>query len=159
MKIIYVFLSFIFFLFFSCSEKGTNPEEGMIGFSFYSGKCGQDLQKKSGIQDSSFEYTFLDNLLIDLAVPGNCCPDSNRFIVSQNILNDTINISVEDTASNQCRCICNYHIYVQFNDLPENHYVVLCTLIGADNNNPLYIADVYRMHGFIWKNPIKTERG
>ncbi|MGE5805055.1 MAG: hypothetical protein ACM34M_04630 [Ignavibacteria bacterium] len=143
------------FLLFSCKEKVTNFEDGTTGFSYSASKCHGDLQKEGALPDSSFEYTFFDSLFIDFSLPGNCCPDSNRFLVFQNINQDTIYISVEDTAANLCLCICNYHIYAEFSDLPEDHYVVFCTLKGAEYN-PVYLVDVYKMDG-IFRNSAKRK--
>jgi hypothetical protein len=149
MKIISAAVFFIFLFFFlSCEEKVTDP--GTAGFSFYSSKCHGGLLKAAALRDSSFEYTFFDDLLIDFTVTGNCCPDSNRFAVTQNIYADTIYISVEDTAGGYCRCICSYHIYARFSDLNEDHYIVICSRKGEENN-PLYIENVYRME-VIFKN-------
>jgi hypothetical protein len=150
-----IFITVVFFLilfsFFSCEEKVTNPENGKTGFFYSTGKCHGNLQKEEALPDSSFEYTFWGTLFIDFSVLGNCCPDSNRFAVTQNIHADTIYISVEDTARGNCRCICNYHIYAEFIDLPEDHYVVFCTLKDAENN-PIYLVDVYKMNGIFRKN-------
>jgi hypothetical protein len=145
MKITSIFFSVIFFFLLSCNESGTNPEKNLPGFSFYSGKCGRDLLELFGARDSSFEYSFQNDLLIDFIASGNCCPDSDRFIVSSDILSDTIYITVEDTAAHLCRCMCNYHIYSKFSNLQENHYTVLCTLQGSDAF--LYLKDVYRRNG------------
>jgi hypothetical protein len=148
-----IFLTAVFFLilfsFFSCEEKVTNPETA--SFSFYSSKCRGDLLKETASMDSSFQYTFFDDLLIDFSVYGKCCPDSNRFAVTQNMHADTIYISVEDTAGGNCRCICNYHIYAEFTGLHEDHYVVICSRKGAENNH-VYLVDVYKMGGVFRKN-------
>ena len=157
MKTLSISCSLILFLSVSCNEKGTNPDQDLTRVSFFSGKCGQEFLKASDVQDSSFVYTFFDDLIIDFSVGGNCCPDSNRFYVNHNISNDTIYISVDDTAGHRCWCICNYHMYAQFKDLHGDHYVVICTLEGA-YNNPLYAADCYRMQGLISEKSLLSAR-
>jgi hypothetical protein len=148
MKIfLYLFAATAVFLFFSCKEKVTNPENETLNFSYESSKClSFDLEKQALPSDSSFTYYFKDSLLIDFLAEGNCCPDSNRFTVSQNISIDTIYISVQDTALNLCDCICPYQIHVEFSNLPNDHYVVYCTLNSA-GNDPIHIVDVYRSLG------------
>jgi len=152
MKILlHLFTAIAVFLFLSCKEKVTNPENEAPSFSYISSKClSFDLEKQSFPTDSSFTYSFRDSLLIDFSVEGNCCPDSNRFIVSQNISNDTIYISVQDTALNLCHCICPYQIHAGFSNLNEDHYVVYCKLNNA-GDDPIHLVDVYRSPGMIRK--------
>ncbi|MFB0515087.1 MAG: hypothetical protein ACETWG_00600 [Candidatus Neomarinimicrobiota bacterium] len=75
----------------------------------------------------------------------NCCPDSNRFTLSSKISKDLISITVLDTASKICRCICPYTIHAEFNDLPRDFYDVHIT---ADTyyDTLIYQESVQRNH-------------
>jgi len=131
---------------FSCKEKSANPEnQGPVSVSFESSKCMGSVLGKTSASDSVFTYTFTDMLIIDFSVTGNCCPDSNRFSVSSIAGTDTILIAVIDTAQNLCRCLCRYMIHSEFANLPNDHYVVRCTIAPPDGESEqIHCADVYR---------------
>jgi hypothetical protein len=129
----------------SCTEKSTDPvTKAAPSFSYESSKCLAGLAKRS-LFDSVFVYSFTDTLIIDFSVEANCCPDSNRFEVSWSTVSDTINVSVADTAQNLCRCDCPYLIHAAFANLPNDHYVVRCTIDNYSGvHNPIHLVDVYR---------------
>ncbi len=133
---------------FSCKDKPTgSTTDRDPAFAFESGKCaGHNLSKGSAL-DSIFAYSFAGDLLIDFSVWSNCCPDSDRFTVSYRTGGDTIVISVVDTAAHFCRCVCPYIIHAEFGGLPEDHYVVCCSLSRSDIPGAadiIHLADVYR---------------
>lgn len=69
-----------------------------------------------------------DNILkINLSLPANCCPDTNRFDYVHTINGDVIDFIVIDTAAHLCKCICNYSIEIEMNDLDKNSYQFVCT--------------------------------
>ncbi len=131
---------------FSCKEKSANPEtQGPVSFSYQYGKCGEHSLQKPTVSDSVFIYTFIDKLIIDFSVRGNCCPDSNRFTVTSTAGTDTIVVAVVDTAQHLCRCICTYMIHAEFGNLPNNHYVVRCTAgVPQGESDLIHLVDVYR---------------
>ena len=137
----------IAFLFVSCKEKSADPgDQGPVTSSFQSSKCGGGGLLKTMAKDSLFTYTFTDRLVIDFSLSGNCCPDSNRYSVSSVAGTDTIVIAVVDTAEHLCRCMCQYIIRSEFLNLPNDHYVVKCTLTDPPLGEPIQMhrADVYR---------------
>jgi hypothetical protein len=141
-----VILGFIVFLCFSCKDKSTNSEtQSTISFSSQSSKClSNGLSKSSGL-DSVFTYSFTQNLIIDFSVNANCCPDSNRFNISNTVGIDTIIVSVADTARSLCSCICLYMIHVEFGNLPNDHYVVRCKIGNSHGyDDPTHLVNVYR---------------
>lgn len=106
--------------------------------------CQKYNLNKSASLDSCFSYTFKTELNIEFCVSGNCCPDSNRYLLSSKILGDTIEIAVRDTAANLCRCICNYLIQARFQDLNSNHYFIKCIQEESINTKVLYFKEVNR---------------
>jgi hypothetical protein len=124
---------------------GRNPYPEVVTFYSQSSKCLLNGLSKSADLDSVFTYLFDNNLLIDFSVTANCCPDSNRFSISQITGTDTIIISVADTAQNLCKCVCPYMIHVEFENLSKDHYVVRCRQSNSQGClDPIYLADVYR---------------
>ncbi len=131
---------------FSCKEKSANPETQAPGsFSYESSKCMRGVLQKASVSDSVFTYTFSDKLIIDFSVTANCCPDSNRFSVSSTTGIDTIVVAVVDTAQNLCKCICPYMIHAEFGNLPNDHYVVHCTIGNSQGyTDPIHLVNVYK---------------
>lgn len=136
----------IFLLCFSCKEKSADPEQkGPSSFTFQSSKCLKNQLLKSSIGDSVFLYRFTDTLTIDFSVIANCCPDSNRFVVSSITGVDTIVVMVADTARSLCNCDCPYMIHAEFVNLPNDHYMVRCTLGRTqDQGEQIHLVDLYR---------------
>lgn len=125
----------------SCSDTApTKSNDNGIQFIAYQ-KTGCtshiDFGKSTVFTDSCFIYSFIDTLSIEFCVPGNCCPDSNRFVTSYNIIADTIQVSVADTAENLCRCICNYIIHLDITGLPLNRYIFSCKYQNVGYNEIL----------------------
>jgi hypothetical protein len=152
---IFIVLALAVVLFYACKEKTTEPSgQGPISFSYHVSTCLGEVAKRSNFDsmiinpDSTFTYTFTNSLITDFSVTANCYLDSNRFVVSHNISNDTIVIAVTDTAGNYAECACVYMIYTKFDNLPNDHYVVRCKITYSHSNgfiiDPLYLVDVYR---------------
>jgi hypothetical protein len=139
-------LVFVIVLLYSCKDKSSNPDsQTPVSLSYEATKCLAHGLAKGTELDSVFTYSFTTDLVIDFSVWANCCPDSNRFLVSYTISNDTILISVADTARSLCHCICPYMIHADFMDLSKDHYVVRCR-IGNNQvwDDPIHLVDVYR---------------
>jgi len=112
---------------FTC-EKSTEPEPWGGEYTLFQVPgCQSDALAYSFSEDSCFTYQFETDLLLDFCVTANCCPDTNRFVLSADVREDTIAIAVHDTAAHLCDCICLYFIHAEFYDLPLDHYVVACT--------------------------------
>ncbi len=132
----------------SCKESSTNgPVTSAPTFIVRASHCLDPALARLSALDSSFVYSFVDTLIVDFAVQGNCCPDSGRFDVSHSLGGDTLVISVTDTADHLCRCICTYFIHAEISHLAKDHYVVRCRLMNVDapgiNRDPAYLVDVY----------------
>ena len=130
----------------SCKEKSTDPvPEQRISFISQSSACLSYAFAKSTGLDSVFTYFFSDSLLIDFSVISNCCPDSNRFAISQTIDADTLFILVADTARTLCKCICPYMIRMECANLPNDHYVVCCKIGNSpEDMEMIHRVNVYR---------------
>ena len=116
---------FISIIFIACSDSTSPNNNSNTLFKQVPG-CGNfNLPKMSG--DSSFSYTFDNILKINLSLPANCCPDTNRFDYVHTINGDVIDFIVIDTAAHLCKCICNYSIEIEMNDLDKNSYQFVCT--------------------------------
>ncbi len=102
--------------------------------------CQNNLLTKSSINDSCFNYTFNQILIVDFCVSANCCPNSNRFDLSDKISNDTLFVAVTDTAAQLCHCICDYKIHFEKYNLPLNSYLFYCSY----NDEILYAVRVIR---------------
>lgn len=115
-----------------CSENNqiANSEKDIV-FSAYQIPGCQDqytLTKKS--EDSTFSYSFNDTLKVEFRVSGNCCPDSNRFIATNSIKNDTIYVTVNDTSINGCYCNCYYTMHMEITGLVKDKYFFYCDYPG-----------------------------
>ncbi|MGK9475241.1 hypothetical protein [Melioribacter sp. OK-6-Me] len=131
---------------YGCEVSNTEPEAHNFRFEQLDG-CQtllyqNSLDKSTAAKDSCFNYSFNENLVVEFCVRGNCCPDSNRFAVDGKVVGDTINIAVKDTAANLCRCICNYIILAEFQNLTGDEYFVKC--IEKDSGKILYLREVKR---------------
>jgi len=100
---------------------------------------------KTSLADSCFDYTFTDKLIVEFCVSGNCCPDSNRFIFQQVIIQDTINLTVTDIEERLCRCICNYILHSENTELPLNSYQYNIFLKESTGDTLIYSQRVYRV--------------
>lgn len=128
-------------LFLRCESSLT--ESGKAGNLYQITGCKSHLQKSS-VQDSCFNYSFGETLKLDFCASGNCCPDSNRFVITSKIYSDSIIITYKDTAANLCRCICNYYIHAEFENLSNNRYVIKCIRIDSISSITTYLERVVR---------------
>jgi len=101
--------------------------------------------KKTGDNDSCFTYAFAENLVADFCVGGNCCPDHDRYLLTKQIISDTIIVSVTDTAGNLCHCMCNYIVHSEFTSLPLNSYLFNVIMVDSLNKELLYSVRVNRV--------------
>lgn len=138
-------LTFILAVGFSCKNKSTNPESQAVSFTYQTSSCISLVTNIRSSVDSIFTYTFTGPLVLDFSVSANCCPDSNRFVLSYAIPNDTIIVTVADTAQSLCRCVCTYMAHVVIAGLQQNRYVVRCTTVNLQGNeSTIHNVDVYR---------------
>lgn len=133
-SLLFIFTFFLIVLYsLSCSNT-TEPENKDKNFIAYQiPKCNRNtaLGKVSAI-DSCFNYSFNDTLSINFCVTGNCCPDKDRFTTTYKIKSDTIFVYVKDIAENDCRCMCNYTIHLEFYNLEQDKYI-FCSNYGNIN--------------------------
>jgi len=136
------------FLFLSCKEKSTTSDESPpIAFSSSSSNCLTQTLQKGSMLDSVFTSTFQNTLIIDFSVRANCCPDSNRFVISQSLSHDSILVAVTDTAQNNCRCNCMYMVHCEIAGLPQDRYIVRCRQIDLNGGiiDPIHLTVVNRI--------------
>jgi len=119
--IIILILSIIFT---GCFESTSPQIDSNITFKQFPG-CNKRLPKNNS--DSCFIYTFEGTLNVNLCLPANCCPDSNRFEQYYTLNNDTIFLLAIDTAARLCRCSCNYLLEFQIDNLERDSYTFICT--------------------------------
>jgi hypothetical protein len=144
LKLLFVrILLFITLLILFQQCEGTLTGSGKTGNLYQITGCKKYLQKSSGI-DSCFNYSFEETLKIDFCASGNCCPDSNRFLITSTISSDSIIITYADTAANLCRCICNYYIHAEFENLFNESYIVKCIRIDPHTSTTTYLKRVGR---------------
>jgi hypothetical protein len=96
------------------------------------------------VSDSCFSYRFDEALLVDLCATGNCCPDAERFSIKQDIQNDTIVVTIADTAAQLCRCLCCYLLHFEFHDLQYSSYMFVCRREDYSSRIIIYSLRVYR---------------
>jgi hypothetical protein len=118
-------LACLILLLLACSDNTTKPKVESLAYQV--GRCDHDMIKKPVADDSCFTAAFTQDLLIDLCLVANCCPDTNRFALSTSISSDTVLIAAADTAVNLCHCLCNYKVRAEFHNLPLSQYLVLCS--------------------------------
>lgn len=124
---LFLLFSFIFNL-NSCSDDAPTTVAPEISFVSYQvpGCNPTSSLKKDSLIDSCFQYSFTDTLEVEFCVPGNCCPDSDRFVTNYSIHSDTIFVTVTDTAAHLCHCICDYIIHLEISGLPNDEYLFYC---------------------------------
>lgn len=104
----------------------------------------QGCLPQSGLKAAAstcFSYRFDDILLVEFCAEGNCCPNTNRFTFSPEMREDTIFVTIADTAANLCRCTCTYMLHAGFSDLELDSYVFICK---TENDSLLYGERVQR---------------
>lgn len=127
----------------ACKTTSTEPKEwdGQFQLVQVNG-CQSGGLGKYVVGDSLFSYQFEDDLLLDFRVTANCCPDSNRFVLDQEVHGDTVTITVWDIAPDLCLCICPYLIHAEFYDMPEDKYLVRVLMGGGE---VVHEEDVWRI--------------
>jgi len=94
--------------------------------------------------DSCFSYDFHDALVVEFCALANCCPDTNRFAIAHSVQNDSIVVTIADTARHLCRCICTYVLHVEFSDLQEDSYQFVCRREDYSSQIVPYSQRVFR---------------
>ncbi|MGA9364887.1 MAG: hypothetical protein WBW16_11045 [Bacteroidota bacterium] len=125
----------------TCEQSTDAPSPGVSAIQV-PGCTGHFL--KTTASDSCFSYQFHDALVVDFCAGANCCPDSNRFSFRHRVSNDTIMVTIADTAAHLCRCICNYVLHMEFRDLPSDNYVFFCTRQDYSDRVVFYSERVQR---------------
>ncbi len=121
----FICVIFTSLVFIACSDSTSPTNHSDVLFEQVPG-CGNfNLPKLA--DDSGFSYTFDNTLKINLSLPANCCPDTNRFDYAHTINGDEINFIVIDTAAHLCKCICPYTIEIEIIDLQQDSYKFICT--------------------------------
>ncbi|MFB0515089.1 MAG: hypothetical protein ACETWG_00610 [Candidatus Neomarinimicrobiota bacterium] len=132
----------LFGVFPACdSSTESKPWNGQVQLTPING-CQSGSLSKAFVGDSLFSYQFDDDLLLDFRVTGNCCPDSNRFVLAHEIMGKSITIIVADTAADLCFCTCSYLIHTEFYDMPEDMYVVH---VVTDDGEIIHAKEVWRV--------------
>jgi hypothetical protein len=116
---------------FSCSERATDPNADGESSLYQVHGCIPGALYKNPLADSCFAFRFEKSLALDFCLPGNCCPDSNRYFLSHRISRDTLIVTAVDTAGNMCRCNCSYLIHADIAPLPLDRYHVFCFLADS----------------------------
>jgi hypothetical protein len=123
----FLFLLFLVFVLISCEKSTQSIENEPTSFYQIPGCDRTDLLFKTGTTDDRcFFYTFDNILKVDLCLPANCCPDSDRFDYDHDVKNGIITFTVVDTADNLCRCTCNYLVHANISGLTEDKYTFNC---------------------------------
>jgi len=126
-----------------CS-KSVNPDNDQTRIVQIPGCKSGQLGKGSLSTDSCFTYQFHGALVVDFCASANCCPDSNRFLIRHETRNDTILVTIADTAANLCRCNCTYLLHAEFHSLPGDRYVFVCQREDYSSRLLLYSTYVHR---------------
>lgn len=116
---------------FSCSERVTEPLANGESILYQARGCIGRVLSKIARSDSCFSFKFEKSLALDFCLPGNCCPDSNRYNLSHRISHDTLIVTAVDTAGNMCRCNCSYLIHADIASLSLDRYHVFCFLADS----------------------------
>ena len=124
--------------------KSVGPENDQTWIVQMPGCKSGQLGKSSVSTDSCFTYQFHDALDVYFCATANCCPDTNRFLIKHEIRNDTILVTIADTAAHLCRCTCTYMLHAEFQNLPGDQYVFVCQREDYSSTLVLYSAFVHR---------------
>jgi len=136
------------FLLATCSDNSSNPTGNQpAGTVAQIPGCVSHGMNKISATDTNFVWTFTDRLVLDFGLLADCSIDSIRFATSHSISNDTIYVVSVDTATQNEYCICDYIIHAEFENLPLDHYVIICTQIDNGTRIVVYAKDVYRSAG------------
>jgi hypothetical protein len=129
-----------------CKDESTNPGNTPPPSltSRVSGCVGLD-RPREGALDSLFTYSFHQNLDMSFSIITDCCSDSSRFTVSYGFRDDTIIISIVNTAISVCNCICPRLIQAELTNLPGDHYIVRFQMDqGFGPANPIHLVAIHR---------------
>jgi len=140
-KLILVSLTYLTVFLISCAKPTETISPNFVGYQVPG--CNQTTGTRT-LSDSCFSYRFNGALLVDLCATGNCCPDAERFTIKHNFQNDTIVVTIADTAAQSCRCICRYLLHFEFGDLPYNSYMFICRREDYSSRVVIYSLRVYR---------------
>ena len=129
----------------TCSDNSSNlsdkqPSDSVVQIP----GCSSHGLIRLSSSDTSFAWTFTDRLVIDFCLTGDCTPDSIRFATSHSISSDTIYVVSVDTATYNQKCICVFIIHGEFENLPLDYYVVICSRVDNGVETVSYNRDVYR---------------
>ena len=116
---------FILLALLACSDSSTKPKVESVAYQV--GRCDHDMIRSLESDDTCFSAEFAQDLVIDLCLTANCCPDTNRFAMITQIRNDTAFVAVTDTAQHLCHCLCDYHAHAEFYGPPLSQYLVICS--------------------------------
>jgi hypothetical protein len=130
-------------LYSGCS-KSVSPDNAGVRIEQMPGCKSGQLGKGSLATDSCFTYQFTNALDVFFCASANCCPDSNRFSIRNEIRGDTIFVTIADTAAHLCRCNCTYMLHAEFHDLPKDRYVFFCSREDYSSLAVLYSVTVQR---------------
>ena len=139
---VYVISLCVLLVGYSCIDDPLTSENG-VTFQQIPG-CQNNILNKLTSGDLCFSYTFRQELDLQFCVSGNCCPDSNRYVLASKFAFDTLEIAVKDTAANLCKCICKYFIKARFEDLTKDRYIVKCVQEESIDKKVLYLQEVNR---------------
>jgi hypothetical protein len=125
-------------------DKSVGPESDQTRIVQMPGCKSGQLGKSSVSSDSCFTYQFHDALDVYFCASGNCCPDTNRFLIKHETRSDTILVTIADTAAHLCRCSCTYMLHAEFQNLPGDQYQFVCQREDYSSTLVLYSALVRR---------------
>ncbi|MCK5739806.1 hypothetical protein KAH55_11515 [bacterium] len=146
-KLVRACLVWVVALLMACAESGTSIGADTTGTPKMTiqrqvpGCQGNGLGKNSA--DQCFKYTWLgDKLKLEFCVIGNCCPDTDRFLLDSEFNGTDLFVAVADPAARRCKCMCNYKVQAEFSDVTGSIYTVFCTY----DDSVLYHEHVVRLY-------------
>ncbi|MEW6196745.1 MAG: hypothetical protein AB1521_16485 [Bacteroidota bacterium] len=143
-KLFVLLFSVVLVIFAGCSDSVTSDENSKASIKQVGGCTSAAFKKDAGQTDSCFSYEFHNDLKVQFCAPGNCCPDSNRFTGEYRISTDTIVVTIEDTAANLCKCMCNYNIRAELEGLLLNRYLFKVEKQDSSYRQTLYSEYIYK---------------
>ncbi len=132
----------------TCTDRSAGPNSMNVKATLYQSGGWDSPGVLSEIEPSGscFKYKFVDTLLVEFCLTGNCCPDSNRFSLTHEIRGDTIFVTSADTARNLYRCFCRYVIHAEFENLELNRYRFICA--RSDEGGRVYYVESVSRFGY-----------
>ncbi len=135
-------LIIVLMIMFCGCEKSVSPGKN-TNFVTQTPGCLSTLHA-SATPESCFSYQFHDVLVVDFCASANCCPDRNRFSSQYAIRNDTIAVTIADTAAHLCRCTCTYNLHAEFSELTGNQYLFVVYRQDYSSRLVFYSERVFR---------------